>query len=120
MGRKRIAQVIIKSTGDWETDKALLKETYGTGNIPARTIANMIGKEREFIYRLARSNQLGRCEGRNYNFLLQQLIAYVECTAIPKGLQRDHQSENGIRGNIGGETELYNGFYSLRTSKHRA
>lgn len=29
----------------------------------------MIGKEREFIYRLARSNQLGRCEGRNYNFL---------------------------------------------------
>jgi len=49
MGGKRIAQVIIKSTGDWETDKALLKEIYGTGNIPARTVANMIGKERAFI-----------------------------------------------------------------------
>jgi hypothetical protein len=78
-----MAELIIKSTGNWESDKELLKTTYGTRHIPARTIANMISKPVTYIYWLAKHKRLGSCVGHSYNFLLPQLVAYVESTQNP-------------------------------------
>lgn len=71
-------QEIIKSTGDWERDKYLLKEKYGNGRIPTRVVASMIGEDIEFIYWLAQSGKLGTRKGHSYHIHLPQLIAYIE------------------------------------------
>lgn len=73
-----MAQIILESTGDWEKDKQLLKQTYGTKNIPSRTVANMIDMPVMYVYWLAKTGRLGSCHERTYNFLLPQLIDYIE------------------------------------------
>lgn len=79
-----MAEIIIRSTGDWEKDKQLLLDTYGTGCIPSRTVANIIHKPVTYVYWLAKQNRLGTCVGHSYNFLLPQLIDYVENAAVRK------------------------------------
>ena len=77
-----MAEKILKSTGNWQDDKQLLLETYGSGCIPSRTIANIIHKPVTYVYWLAKNNRLGTCVGHSYNFLLPQLIDYVENASV--------------------------------------
>jgi hypothetical protein len=77
-----MAEIIVFSTGNWEDDKKLLLETYGSGHIPSRTVANMIHKPVTYVYWLAKTNRLGSSFGHSYNFLLPQLISYVESRLV--------------------------------------
>lgn len=88
-----VAQQIIKSTGNWEKDKLMLKERYGLSTIPVRVIADILRENKDFVYWLVQTGKLGTRMGRSYHIHLPQLIAYVEGTYSAFSLSCCSESE---------------------------